>query len=768
MKFLVILMMISSFALRAESLFTEEEQQWIQENPVVWYTYPERWPTDFHRNGKHIGLSKDYLNALGKITGLDFQEVRKSSEGVPLTPVDLMSAVSQRFQSADQDWLTTLPFLMVSALVITQADQQTVYSLRQLYERRVGIMKDSLYAQWLSEYHPQIKLIRYDNALQALTALERGELYAVLGTEVTFRPILRHYFPAKLSIAGVLSETYTGVSMLVNPSKPPLVQILNKALESLTAKQTDEIFSKWVASLELGAPPVTSVFYYYRNESVILGISIILLVFALYQTRKARIRAEISEQDKARFLAVMSHEIRTPLNAVIASLELLQQPGKQNREAQYISMARNSAHNLMELLNDILDFSRLESDQMTLHKGVTPVKELLTSVHTSHLPSAVNKGLSLVLEDSVPCDNICIYTDSQRIRQILHNVVANAIKFSSHGEVRMRVEALHQPDDELMLRIHVSDQGPGIEQKAQTKLFEAWQQASRSEAKRSGGSGLGLYISYQLARMLGGDLSLRSELGKGTCVTLSIPMELLEGDATEQTAELQKSALCFDANTSVLVVEDHELNQALLREQLEQLGCHVETASSCKEVEQLLEDENYYSLILLDCHLPDGTGYELAEQIRKYEQLKQNDRTPIVAISAMSEQEHIQRCHSSGMDDVLFKPIRIQNLVDILTQWCSSNVHTTKTEVSTSTLLEPSVYLETDLKALELAFNNKDTKHQLYYAHRIHGVAKISGHNDLIVLVNELENLLRSGVALSVDEGIVWCQKLKSQIDQSA
>lgn len=768
MKILVIVMiLIQSFELRAESLFTEEELKWIQSHPVIWYTFPDSWPVDFHRAGEHIGLSKDYLDEIGKISGLTFREAIINPQGIYSTKVGLISAVSQRFNGSEQQWLLTIPYLTLSALVITQAHEPSVYTLKQLQGRRVGILKGSFFESWISEYYPGIELIPFANGLRALEALNRNELYATIGTELTMRPLMQRYFPTTLSIAGGLSETYTGISMAVDSSLPELVPILNKALESLTAKQTDDIFDNWVESLKLGAPPVTTVFFYYRYEAVIFGTLMILLALALHQARKARARAEISEQDKARFLAVMSHEIRTPLNAVIASLELLQRPGKQNREAEYINMARNSAHNLMELLNDILDFSRLESDQMTLHKAPTPLKMLLTSVLDSHLPNAVNKGLSLVLEDTVPCDDLYICTDSQRVRQILHNVIANAIKFSSSGEVCMRVEVQRQSDYELTLLIHVSDEGPGIEQKEQAKLFEAWQQVSRSDAKLSGGSGLGLYISYQLARVLGGELSLRSEPGKGTCVTLSMPMELTDGEATQQVTQQQPPELRFDSETSVLVVEDHELNQALLREQLEQLGCYVETASSSREVFQLVEDENYYSLILLDCNLPDGSGYEVVEQIRAFEQLKQHDRTPIVAISAMSEQEHIQRCYASGMDDVLFKPIRIQNLVDVLTQWCGSNVENPQTETPGPTS-DSSFYLETDLKALELAFKNQDIKHQLYYAHRIHGVALISEHNDLITLANDLESLLRSGGQLSVDEGAVWCQKLKWQITHSA
>lgn len=762
--FITFVVLLQSFSISAAPLFTQAEQQWIHEHPVIWYTYPNSWPVDFHRDGQHLGLSRDYLDTLEKITGLTFRERRINVENTDWQGVDVISAVSQHFPDPEQQWLMTAPYLTLSSLVITQANEATVYSLRQLHGRRVGILKDSFFRNWIAVKHPEITLVPFNNALQSLAALDKGQLYAAIGTELTMRPLMQRYFPTTLSIGGGLSEVYTSISMAVKRNEPELITILDKAFASLTAKQTDHIFTRWTDSLKLGAPPLTTIFYYYRYEALVFGILILVLMFALHHARKARIRAQISEQDKARFLAVMSHEIRTPLNAVMASLELLQRPDVKRKEADYIDMARRSAHNLMDLLNDILDFSRLESNQMTLHKAPTDLKALLTSVRDSHQPNAVNKGLSLVLEDTVPCDDLFIDTDSQRLRQILHNLIANAIKFSARGQIRIVAEAQRLNDSDLMLLIHVIDQGPGIEKKAQARLFEAWQQVSRDEAKRAAGSGLGLYICYQLAKLLNGDLTLRSEVGQGTSVTLSMPLELTEAQ-TGQSELHDQSLAGFNQEISVLVVEDHELNRQLICEQLLQLGCHVEQASSCREVISLLSEENYYSLILLDCHLPDGSGYDLATEIRTDEKANSRDRTPIVAISAMSEQEHIELCYTSGMDDVLFKPIRLNALTQVLHKWSDMQACSREEASSTESLLEQSgFYLEMDLKALELAFVNQDAKHQLYYAHRIHGVALMAEHPSLAELAYELETLIRRGHVLSTEEGQAWCEKLTEQV----
>ncbi|EPW3766133.1 ATP-binding protein [Vibrio fluvialis] len=758
---IVLVSLYSSFA-QSEIVLSEDEREWVQMHPLIHYAYPESWPVDYHADGQHVGLSKDYMDIISEVTGLEF--IGQPFTTLDAPNLDLIVAVPLSFAEHQKDWSLTNPYHSVSALVIADAHAATVYALSQLRGRSVGILKDSFFYDWLSANEPNITLIPYASGLDALTALNKGEVYAAIGTELTMRPLMQRYFPTTLAIAGSLPEMSTGISMAVKGSEPYLFSIINKALSSLTARQTDKIFADWVESLDLGEPPLATILFYYRNEAIVFGLLIGILILALHQARKAKLKAEMSKQDKARFLAVMSHEIRTPLNAVMASLELLHSPGADKFELKYLNMARNSARNLMELLNDILDFSRLESGKMSLHPVPTDVRKLLESVYASHLPSALEKGISLKLNVSNTANELFVLVDPQRLRQILHNLVSNAIKFSSSGEVKITEEHRNIDEQVIQLVLHVSDQGPGIEDHAQQKLFQAWQQANRHEAQKNGGSGLGLYISYQFAQLMQGELSLESELGKGTTVTLEVPLTLTN-DQLVETSEQPAMPYSFSKDTCVLVVEDHELNRRLVRDLLERLGCDVDSVSNGEDAIKRVEEENYYSMILLDCHLPGVSGYEVSKHIRDIETVRQCERTPIVAISALSEVEHIAQCHESGMDDVMFKPIRSRELSGMLAKWCVSH-ELAEDLPSPLVALSGNEHYSADLKALELAFENQDSRHQLYYIHRLHGTALITKHDEFANLARELESKLRSGASISVAEGMDWCGRLSELVLQ--
>ncbi|WP_368181235.1 ATP-binding protein [Aeromonas sp. R7-5] len=742
-------------------LLSEKEHHWISEHPVIVYQSNGTWPVDFHRNGRHVGLVRDYLDVITELTGLTFVESQQTPPSLASSPVWVIPAVSPKFSSLSKKWTLTDAYVTVSALVVTQTDKPSVYALRQLEGRTLAIQKTTFYRDWLHKKHPNIRLMEYDDGLQALQAVKTGAAYAALGAELSIRPLLQRYFTTTLAIAGYPPEAYTGVHMAVSAEHPELHSILNKVLISLSAQQTDAIFKRWIDELELGMPPVSTIFYYYSGEAALLIVFLIILSVALYQARQARMRAEDSEAEKSRFLAVMSHEIRTPMNAVMASLELLQRPESSNQK-EYISLARTSAEGLMELLNDILDYSRLESGQLSLNLITFELKSFLQEVYDSHYPSSIQKGLELRLD--CPINEMWVITDSQRLKQILHNLLSNAIKFTEKGKVVLAVDLQEEEGKSLVLVFRVEDQGPGIPQSEQRRLFKAWQQADNSVTRRHGGSGLGLYICQQLAHLMGGSLRLASQVGEGTRVFLTLQVErCLPQESESQNNE--KALPRFTESMSVLVVEDHPVNQRLLTDQLEVMGCHSEVAENGLAALRLIAEENYYSAVLLDCNLPDMSGYMVARKIRAFESRMERERTPIIAISAMSDNQHLIRTQESGMDDVLFKPIRLQSLADTLLRWCQADVETT---VSTPLIVQPSIgareYLEEDLREFTVAVELKDQSRMHHYSHRIKGVALMIGLTKLAALATLLEKRLSQGEGMSIEEGEEWKEKLQAHI----
>lgn len=747
---------------------SEQERQWIRENPVIGYQSNGTWPVDFHRNGQHMGLVRDYLNTIAKLTGLKFVEKNLDIPSRGQLPTWLIPVASPTLSSlSPQQWKLTDAYFTVGALVVTQANKPSVYTLRQLEGYTLAIQKTSLYRNWLGKNYPKIKLIAYEDGLQALQAVKKGDAYAAMGAEFSIRPLLQRYFTTTLAIAGYPPEAYTGVHMAISAEQPELHSIINKALMSLSAQETDDIFNRWVEELILGIPPISTVFYYYSGEAVLLLILLLLLAGSLYQARRARMRAEHSEAEKSRFLAVMSHEIRTPMNAVMASLELLQRPGALQKH-EYISLARTSAEGLMALLNDILDYSRLESGQLALHVDTMELHSFLKSIYDSHLPGAISKGLTLRMECSM--NELWIRADSQRLRQILHNLLSNAIKFSEQGEVVLAADVKNGEGASRILTLSVLDQGPGIPESEQERLFNAWQQVDNSMTRRHGGSGLGLYICQQLATLMGGTLSLTSQAGEGAAVYLALQVECQQPqESTAQDQDIEHTLPQFSETMSVLVVEDHPVNQRLLMDQLEVLGCHCEVAVDGLAALRLIAEENYYSAVLLDCNLPDMSGYVVSKKIRAFESRMQREPMPIIAISAMSDSAHVVRVRESGMDDVLFKPIRLKMLADTLYRWCQYEIVSPQSASQTVAVsAREREYLEEDLKGLSMAMTLEDMPQMRHYSHRIKGVALMLGLTRLASLATALEERLIQGEPMSIEEGEEWQKKLKEQIVQSS
>ncbi|MET0603407.1 MAG: ATP-binding protein [Baekduia sp.] len=398
--------------------------------------------------------------------------------------------------------------------------------------------------------------------------------------------------------------------------------------------------------------------------------------------RRAREDAEAADRAKSAFLAMMSHELRTPLVAVTGTLEILALDALDERQRELVDVAMGSARALLAVIGDVLDFSKIEAGFLDLAPVTVAVGPLVSEVVGQHRHAARLRGLELTttLDPALGAAHV---VDAGRLRQVLGNLLGNAMKFTREGGVAVDVRVLDGggADRTQRVALAVSDTGIGIAPEDQRRLFVPFTQASTDHARSSEGTGLGLAICRQLVEAMGGTVTLRSAPGQGTTVTVELPLtvgasadaEPVPGSDGAAAAAgrrmLPASREAAEGEGSlVLLVEDHPVNRQVLAAQLEAIGFRVDSAGDAAEALEHF-DGGRYGLVFTDIQLPHVDGYELARRLRDAERASGRQRTPLLALTASALQGERERCRAVGMDDVVTKPTTMAILAGTLRRW---------------------------------------------------------------------------------------------------
>ncbi|WP_121234349.1 ATP-binding protein [Pseudomonas aeruginosa] len=496
--------------------------------------------------------------------------------------------------------------------------------------------------------------------------------------------------------------------------------------------------------------PLVEIFDHYPHE-VVLAILIITLLFALVcQAQRMRQRAERSERDKTMFLAVMSHEIRSPLNTILAAVELLRTTCLDKQQQRYANLAHSSADSLLTLLNNVLDISRLDAGQMKLECEPVNISCLVRQIVDQYSLHAQEKNIFLSVNgEATP---LWLMLDGTRLRQILHNLISNAIKFTEAGGVEVKFfVADAQLNNYKRLHIIVTDTGIGIAKQAQARLFQPYVQTDKTY-KRSGGTGLGLAICREILKLMHGTITLNSDLGKGTQVELT----LLADAASPVTVPAEPSMPAVLSSMSecasklrILVVEDTPTNRAVLQAQIEEFGCTPVIARDGAQAQACFE-QGVFDLVLMDCYLPDLDGYSLARIFRTIEETEGRTRCPIIAVSASTDGMHISLCFDSGMDAILSKPISLGKLKEAIELWCGVSLpfspYAFVRETYDNVVIKSAI--EQDLCALLEGVVLRKTEEMRRALHRMRGAALSVGWSEVASASERIEDLLNMNTPL--------------------
>ncbi|MFZ2753697.1 MAG: ATP-binding protein [Lysobacteraceae bacterium] len=394
-------------------------------------------------------------------------------------------------------------------------------------------------------------------------------------------------------------------------------------------------------------------------------------------------RADAANRAKSTFLANMSHELRTPLNVIIGMSQLLAEAPDEPQHRHLPNSIRRAGQALLALISDVLDLSQIEAGKITLQIAPFAPRQLVEDVLDMFEPEAASKSLRLDATYAITVPERFV-GDQARLRQILVNLVGNALKFTAVGSVRIELDVETDAAGARVLSIAVVDTGPGIDEDDHSRIFSAFQQGDDSSTRAHPGTGLGLNISRDLVALMGGEIDLRSTPGEGSRFRVRVPEspdESSDADIFSEPAPggVSSSPVVGDASPlpisglKILVVEDNLLNASLVKLMLERDGCVVECAGNGNHALEMMRTGSWHA-VLMDCQMPEMDGYATTRRWRHIEAVERRGRLPILALTAHAMADDRKKCLNAGMDDYLTKPVRLDSLRAVLSRYVVASI----------------------------------------------------------------------------------------------
>ena len=665
--------------------FSMEELAFMERHPVIRIGIdPSFVPFEFlDSDGRHQGVSSDIIRHIESETGLRFllssglswQEVTTK---VQKREIDVLPAVG-RTQDRERFLLFTQPYITFQRVIVVKNTNETIRRFEDLYGRQVAVQASSSH-QGLLEQYPQILIRTYDTVEEALQAVNRGDEIAFLGNDATTSYLASANGMTALSFIPIETGSAQQLHLAVRNDWPELVSIMNKALSTLNDSELAEIYSRWIhldRRIDYG-PVIRMVVGVFILFAIIFGVSI----FWIFRLRReiaekesaqramelAKRRAEDADREKSRFMARMSHEIRTPLNGINGMSYLLEQTTLDSTQRRYLATVSQATRNMLSIINDIIEYSRIEERSVMLEEIPFKLDEVVHHVVSleSQTLSMKQLGVHLEWEDDVP---VHVVGDANRVGQILTNLVHNAVKFTEQGTVGIRTSCMELTDRTCRVRFEVSDTGIGMTEEVQKQLFKPFSQADASITRRFGGSGLGLSIAKSLVEAMHGSLSVTSVEHQGSVFTMDLPFGIDQDGVVEDAKRLADAKL---SDMSILVLARSDETRKAVEVILRRIGASGDYIGSSRLASQLMDykdsrDGQRYQLIFVDSSVDAGV-----EMLLKHVQrgIDAESRPKIVVFVEQTDAVGGEALRASGADLVLPKPVLpslvFNSLLDLL------------------------------------------------------------------------------------------------------
>ncbi|MEM7454114.1 MAG: transporter substrate-binding domain-containing protein [Planctomycetota bacterium] len=677
---------------------TEEERQWLKDHPVIRVAptpdYPpfEYWEGDGDGRENFKGVVSSYLAYVEDELGIEFEMVRTNmwQENISDLKLKNIDAVSLLVPWDDRDYArVSEPYIVYPALlIVNDRDTRDGLTLADFTGKRVAVPKGYTGESYLRREYPEISVVDVVDPAQGIHMVSKGDVDAFFGGYAVVNYMAKRDGVTNIRIAGETEFIYAN-GFGVREDWAIFAGIFSKTLDRLSQSQRTRFYDEWVTEelsrevmfyddrrfwailcglLAVGSTGAFLMLAWNRRQArfiELLAAEKRRTVLANKRLDEARREAERANDAKSSFVANISHEIRTPMHGVLGMCDLLRETGLTREQLEYLDYAANSAGNLVSLINDILDVSKIEAGKLDIEQQPFSLFRLTDEVIALMSTQARPKGVDIELARA-PDVGRSYLGDELRIRQILLNLLSNAVKFTNEGVVRLTVSCDKTAGaDQHIIRFDVSDTGIGISPDKLDAVFEPYKQEDGSTSRHFGGTGLGLSICKTLAEMMGGTAFAQSERGKGSKFSFTVLLQPVTSQEpappqTEQGGRIERAP----RKLRILLAEDALVNQMVATNLLRKRGHEVDVAGNGREALELL-DRNRYDAVLMDIEMPEMDGMTALRRLRESE-THGEIRHRVIAMTGHAMTGDRERFLAAGMDGHLVKPFKPDELFAVV------------------------------------------------------------------------------------------------------
>ncbi|WP_271766106.1 response regulator [Aquimarina algiphila] len=676
--FLLSLALIGIFSCSKSQILTEDEKNWLQANDSISVgVFPYYAPYQFiNENEKIDGILIDYLTLIENKIDHKFQKKLYTNwerllNDAKSNKIDIILEIQETKKRSS--YLEFYSKLFESPYsIITRKDSSYGSNLKDFYDKTIAVPKDYGIHEILKEKEKNLIVSTEIDGITCLRQVSSGKYHAYIGPKAVANYLINTENLDNLKIVSETKYNYTP-SIAVQKDNEILNQIFSKTTKSITDDEKEIIFDSWLYHAIIPFYKKPS-FWIILTGIILLSLIIILLLnrylkYLIRQKTKelniAKERAEESNKLKTAFIHNISHEVRTPMNGIIGFSELINDPKiTPEKQKEYSKIIIDSSNQLINIIDDIIEISKLETNQVEVRFEEMNLNDLLQKLFSNFQSKAILKNIAIYLNNSLTDDQGIILMDKLKINKILYNIIDNAIKFTNKGIIEISCEII---DNQILIKI--IDTGIGIKPQDQELIFRNFSQSEKEVTKSYDGLGLGLSIALKNAKLIHGNISFTSMLNKGSTFKLTIPYQPIIDPNKDTVSDTSEVKMDIPIKQVILIVEDGDINFLFLKTILSKMKGYkfvIHRAENGKEAVDICENNTLIDLVLMDIRMPIMDGYTATRKIKKM-----RPGLPIVAQTAYSTEEDIEKALEAGCDDFVSKPVDRKILKPIINKYFS-------------------------------------------------------------------------------------------------